>query len=762
MKSPFARRALFFWACSFGAGCALMWPAFSAGCEEIVLGLGVAALTFSLLFKRLRVAAVCLLLGAAALLCQCRALERTEELTGALSGRALSVQLEEEKTAVLLTDWSLDGQKQPHRVRLYLDFSADIRPDDEVEIGYAVLTPPSAPRNFEGSDGRISAWSKGASYNAWAQRVKVIPRDTFAGRLFALRRAVEERIDKTADAQKAGIMKSLLFGGSAGADEQTREDFRRAGVAHLLAVSGLHVGIVLRAVDWLIGLLMAPWMNGSRRRRIGGWIRLALCICLLIPYCMMTGAPASVLRAGIMALYGRLGRCLGEKTDSLNSLGLAALILLCFRPVVLMSAGFLLSFCAVLGIALIAPCLQGAAERCLKSKVLKSLTAALGVTLGAQLGVLPVQLLYFGEISLAGLLTNLLVTPAFGIVLLLCFLGAVLGGWGIPLLQLAALLLGPLMKLVSTVAAWEWACLYPGALNVCGVLAAVCLMLALSTFACRRGRILGLAVVLAVFSLAVTYYKQGELELTFLDVGQGDAAVLRLGGRTVLIDGGESNEWQDAGENALLPLLRKNGGRKIDAIFLSHPHKDHFSGLTGLLKYYSPELLILGNTQDAEEGFEEFMQAAEQAGARVIFAEAGDRLKIGEMKFDILSTGTQSGNEASLFIRAEYQGVSALFTGDAGREGEWSALSSLEQSDILKIGHHGSAESTTDALLEKVRPRYGIISAGKNNLYGHPHGQVLERLEKADVRVLRTDLCGGVRFKIRQGRLRLKTAKNIG
>lgn len=262
--------------------------------------------------------------------------------------------------------------------------------------------------------------------------------------------------------------------------------------------------------------------------------------------------------------------------------------------------------------------------------------------------------------------------------------------------------------------------------------------------------LIGLGSVFFLTAILGFYFfpAQKELEVNFLDVGQGDAILIEApGGQNVLIDGGPDKK--------ILKRLGENLGwldRRIDLMILTHPHDDHVSGLNEVIKNYQVDKILYAGAVHSAPGYLEWLQLVKEKGVPMEIAWAGYKIDLGnDLRFEVLSPEenllnkeVENLNNSSLVLKVQYKNISFLLVGDAEKEVEEKLLAKEIKADVLKIGHHGSDTGSTEEFLKKVKPEMAVISAGRNNQFGHPHARVLKRLERLGIRILRTDLGGTV------------------
>lgn len=540
----------------------------------------------------------------------------------------------------------------------------------------------------------------------------------------------------------AGLLEALLFGVRAGMDAGVQEAFRQSGISHLLAVSGLHVGLVAAGAGRL-----AVWSG------LAGPARWAVTAVAAALYAALAGAGPPVNRAAVGAVLITAGPLLSRPVDGLNLLGAAACWALLPRPLSALDLSFRLSFLAVAGMLLLAGPLQALLPGGARAR---AVVRGLAAGIAAQLALAPLLAASFGELAWAGAPATVITLPPLALLL------AAGGAWTLidgvcP--ACAAPLIPALEGLAWTVARVGGLLARPGAVwsvpSPPGWWAALYYLWVFGwaadwrstaerlrrreTDGPRRFLIaaLGLAALLVLGTAALT---PRHLEIVFLDVGQGDAIALGApGGIWGTVDTGRRGA-------ELTAFLRARGVRRLAWSAVTHPHADHAGGLDALVRAYPQVTLVTA---------EEAGGAGAPAG---LVVNRGHRLALGPVPIQVLGPPAAgrpgwSVNDRSLVLRVEWAGWRVLLTGDieaAAEEALLAAGGSLE-ADVLKVAHHGSDTSTSAAWLAGVRPRLAVISVGSGNAYGHPHQAVLQRLAAAGVTVMRTDLHGAVWMRLRPG-----------
>ena len=563
----------------------------------------------------------------------------------------------------------------------------------------------------------------------------------------------------------AAAIFAMLFGGYDGIRPELLEAFTTTGIVHILSVSGSHMTLLAATLAWLGGIL---------RLRRGATA--VMVIAAILAYGALAGGVPPVIRSGIMGVLTFLALVWEREKDARRILTLTGLLMLIVSPWLLFDVSFQLSFAATGGLLYIAPALRPFFQR-----LPVFVSGALSITLGAQLAVLPLLAWYFHVVSLSSLLANLLAVPIVEFMIVLGLAGGIIA-LGLPILAkfifvADSLLLGLVYELTRMMARLPGSQVYLPAMGV-GVSAVYYSGLAFLLqpaakqslfFAwCRRRRCLwAAAAVTGVLLGGWQMLQPGQLTVHFIDVGQGDAALLVTPhGKAVMIDcGGTRDNAFDVGGRIDVPYLLHYGVRELDYIFLTHVHEDHAAGAGGILKKLPVTAIVTGSEGRGAYVKSLALSAAEAGRTQFLAARAGQHIELDGVRFDVLyapdaplSGNGRTGNEVSNVIRVRYGQASFLFTGDLVKEQEGTLLRQTDvHSAVLKVGHHGSKTSTSPEFLQAVAPQWAVISVGADNRFGHPHPETLAALDRQRVKTYRTDENGAIVFYTDGKNLRVET-----
>ena len=651
---------------------------------------------------------------------------------------------------------------------------------DRIRIKGQLESPPGR-RNPGGFDYQFYLLTQGvtavlrADYH-YVERLEGTGGNSIIGYSISLRNSLLQKIEQVLPPQERALLGGVLLGNREGISQAMQQNFQRAGTAHLLAVSGLHVG-----------LLAAIFLTLLKYMRVKEQLSWVLTLTVIIIYVGVIGFKVSAVRAALLLFLGAGAFLLKREKDPLTALSAAALAVLLVKPLWLFTLSFQLSFIAALSIFIVMPFFE-------KHTVFLPgpLRKVLCVTLAAQLGVIPLTAYYFYEVSLISLIANVLVFPVVGAVVALGSLSAVCGflfpGVERLMFSICGFLLTYLINTTNYLSQVPGAYVKlnpPGSLFLSGYYVFIFLLLPREEFWGKVKQMnfikiremfisgnktvpLALSLTLLFIWLPVFHPGHPELTVVFLDVGQGDSAFIKTScGRSILIDAGGSPAYLQTedygtdfvGERVVVPFLRHQGIKKLDMVVLSHPHEDHYGGLLAVLDNFSVDLFVTTRAESDFPLFIELMTMVQEKNIPLLYMQSGDMLSSPELTLEFFNppenlfkgTPADLNNNSLVFRLTSGSGnVSFLFTGDAEQAAEEYMLRCENnfQSQVLKVGHHGGRSSTGKEFLEAVNPQVAVIQVGRNS-FGHPSQQVLERLEEQDVIIYRNDHHGAVSVRVR-------------
>lgn len=658
----------------------------------------------------------------------------------------------------------------------------DVMPGYEIhaEGNLCALESATNPGQF---DARAYYREQGYFYLLYEKNYTVLSakENWYRSSLFRLKQRLHSVIQDSLPPRQAGVIQTMLLGDKFSLDRNVRQLYQQNGIGHLLAISGLHITILCMAFYQFLLFLRFP-------RPAAVPVTLAM----LWSYGELTGFSVSANRAVLMMCLYLFAGLVGCSYDLLSAMAFSALLILLQKPFAITSCSFLLSYAAILGIAVVHPVLQECilgdeeqrrrrkrrlrrAEREERAaglpgmfrlqyrKCREALLQNMLLSISIQIATLPILLYFYYEIPTYGVLLNLLVLPLAALLVVLAA-AASLAGLFLP--GAASFLFGTVSLILSF---YESLCnlffKLPMPVTLIGrpsaIRLALYLLCAVSAILAWRkchGRRIPLILWAAGTAVLLMPPLVPSLSMTVLDVGQGDGIIIHTSDQiTILIDGGSSSE-KDVGEYRIKPYLKYHGIGTIDYMIMSHADEDHISGQKELLQNNGKpgeiqiSHLLLPEPAEPyrqEEGYRQMLSLAQKAGVPVEIVHSGDTLVQSDLELLCLhpDPGFDGGsaNAYSTSLQFSWRGVRFLLCGDLEKTGEEIVQGRLSgRYDVLKVSHHGSKNSSSDDFLERVAPTLSVISCGRKNRYGHPHEELLGRLGKNGSQVLRTDTQGAV------------------
>ena len=672
-------------------------------------------------------------------------LEGLEGNNAAVTGRVVSiVKKDDEYFKLQLSDVSIisDNGARSYKKKILVNVYSDIADYrtvlwDRVYITGEVSIPKerSNPGTF---DYRRYLKSIGIRCIITAENIENVKK---AGGIAALLKTAKCRtadIFESALGDDSAVVMGLLFGETSGIDEDIIETFRRGGTAHVLAVSGLHLG------------LLYSFLCRFKRKKRSIPADTAIVLALMA-YTALAGFTASVVRACLMIFIHIAGNHLNRRYDLISSTCVSMIIILAVNPMQIYSAGFKMSFLAVITLGIMIPLIQ------------KKIKGILLPMIAVQTGMVPYTMYVFNYVSLTSVISNIPVyfiaaamIPAGISVIAFCWLPVIA--------KPAAMITGLFVKLLL----WCNDFTYMGGVFTFDVASPSVIFLAVYYififYMCSEAGQIALIrrnykKIAAVFAAAVicgagcsVYLSDGfeKTDMVFVDVGQGDCLHIKAGGKNLLIDGGGSFNY-NVGKSTLKPYLLKNGVTKIDMAIATHLHTDHYQGLKELSQTYRIKKLGVYEANSVNENH----LKKEFKTDEILYLAAGDVINMGRnVSVEVLSPDRgnpldeKDENKNSLVLRVNVKGSSVLMTGDIDEKGEKTLIADTDiKADILKIAHHGSRYSSCEKFIAVAAPKIAVIQVGKNT-YGHPSEEVIKRLEEHKITVLRNDEQGAVGIRV--------------
>ena len=609
--------------------------------------------------------------------------------------------------------------------------------------------------------------------------------------ILEFKKYVKEVLRKYLETNEAELCIGLTIGDRSGISKELEDDFKNSNLTHMLAVSGSHFTYIILAVGYFNNLL--------KRKRLGQ----ILIIIIIIIFMELTGNTASVVRSGIMAIIMILSSIFYRKSDIWTSMALAIIFQLINNPYIIFDVGLQLSYGGVIGIVLFNEDIDNSLKKIFrvknnnkeikilnKDKVIRYIISAISVTISANLTIIPIMIANFNTMSFSFILSNLLAGPILGVVVIfafiLIFISLILKNVLIPFFILLNLFVKVLIQIAHICSNLPFSKIYLPTPNVFFI---ICFYIILgmkkyvhnksiyvykNIYIRKYASLLLVLIILLNFTFPVLSASKNNLEINFIDVGQGDSTLIRVNYKNILIDGGGSNYADDfdIGEMTLLPYLLDRGIMSLDYILVSHFDSDHCQGLMYVIENLKVKNVIISLLGQDSMELDEFLNVVKRKKINIICVKKGDIISLGDAKIEILYPDLEVINENiknnnAIVCKFTWNDFSILFTGDIEKIAEEKILtlykSNLDKikSTVLKVAHHGSKSSSTKEFLLAVNPKIALIGVGKNNNFGHPNDGVIQRLSDINCKIYRTDKDGEIIIKNNGKKTKItKTIKN--
>lgn len=635
---------------------------------------------------------------------------------------------------------SINGKSVREKIRTNIYEDVNFYPGSRIELE-GQLYGPTGNTNPMLFDHRQYLLTKNIKYMFRTEDYSIRYDNDSIGFVYEAQNAFRDRLDKVYDnglsKRNAGFMKALLGGEKDSLDQNEYDMYKEMGLAHILAISGLHIGI-------LAGFMLFVMSRVGLKRNLA----IPISLVLVWMFSLLVGFPESALRASVMLTFVLTSKVLHRPYDPVNILAASYIICLLINPFWLFSIGFQLSYGATLSLAVVSPWIMKRIYP-LKGKLAMSMAAVVAVNMG----ILPLQSYYFNQLPLLALVSNLLIVPVATINLILGFL--VIGITSLtPILEWLLNVQSHIIDLLSLLPIEALGLASPGPYQMVVYYFVLTIALKWNSIhyvgiGIRKAMVVYLMLLSAMGLLNV--FIPPKTEIHFIDVGQGDAALIRVEGREYLIDtGGAIFGGYDPGEAITLPYLRKLGVRRLEGVFISHFHEDHYKGLFPIMKEIGIDALYV-NRQIPDGNLQ---NTAKMLNIPVFLIQEGSRIDLNGSSIEcIYSSGGSYTNENnnSIVLLFKSHEVSTLFTGDIEEEVE-DEIRGYDV-DILKVAHHGSKTSSSHDHISELLPDISVISVGRDNSFGHPHESVLETLKRSDSTIYRTDEAGLIKLILNDGRV---------
>lgn len=681
-------------------------------------------------------------------------------------------------------------------LKLYIYTKKDIELNYGDKIAFSgTYTRPEKQRNYKGFD--YSQYIKQLKVYGTirCEKIQFIKNNQGNG-IFKISNQILERIvsrtKKVLNEETASILLGLILGNKTDIDEQTQDDFRNASMSHILAISGMHVAYILLGINFIFKKLF-----GKKNTEI-------ISIFILIFYMFITSFSSSIVRAGIMGIILIFSKLIYRKNDIYNTISISLFLILIYNPFLIQNLGLQLSYGGVIGIVIFNRHILNILKNInVKNKIYKykirpkidryldKIKEIISVSISVQLFILPLITLYLNTFCPYFLISNLILSFVIGPVVIWCFIFIILILVNIsiakifsPLIQIGITIL----KLISNIGKLPFSKIYVATPTI--FLISIYYLFLFVLFLCyniysiknpsktqirvknlialmkinlrKNGKKVRFIIIIIILSFSVIYCIPKNLKIYFIDVGQGDSSLIITPQRkNILIDGGgSSNSDFDVGKSTLIPYILDRGFTKIDIVIISHFDQDHVGAILTLLQELRVGRVYISKQAENSENYEKFLKIISEKNIKVYEVMAGNKIHIEKnLYLDILwptenLISTNALNNNAMVFNLHYKKFSMLFTGDIEETSEkeilklYSKNKDLLKANILKVAHHGSKTSSTSEFINVVNPKIAVIGVGKNNKFGHPNENVLERLKQLGCKVFRTDLGGEISIEV--------------
>ena len=565
----------------------------------------------------------------------------------------------------------------------------------------------------------------------------------------------KQNLKKLLPKQEAELEQGILLGDTSDIESDIKDDFRKCNLSHMLAVSGAHLSYLVLGIN----TVLSKKSFGIRRRKI-------LSIIFILIFMVIVNMSPSVVRAGISTIITIFATLIYRKQDTYTTISIALLLTLLNNPFAIFDVGLQLSYLATLSIIVF---YSKFTQKQFNNKVKKYLYESAMLTFSANILILPITIYEFNTIPINSIISNLLAGPLLGICIILGMFMVILSAVCFSVskliafpLQIILKILIKIIELISKIPFGNYTVKTPWFIVV------FLTYVIIATLIYNKKKITKiLTMITLIIFIAMQVFAfvniEGKLKIYFIDVGQGDSMLVKtIKGKNILIDGGGSKDPDyDIGEKILVPYLLDRRIKTLDYVIISHFDEDHATGVAQILGKIDVSSIILTRQLEENDIYRHILSIAKEKKIKLIYVKEGDVLKIGGIKISIIHPENKlminnPMNNNSIVCKVEYNSFSMLLTGDIEMEAEELILRKNInlKADVLKVAHHGSKTSTTGEFLKAINPKVALIGVGKNNNFGHPSNEVIQRLKENGTRIYRTDENGEISITVnKKGRI---------
>lgn len=672
------------------------------------------------------------------------------------------------------TDYFLDNGFYVTSSKLYRDVS-----NGDTVMVKGNIKDFKLPRNDGQFDQKAYYQSIGYFYKISAKDISLIsPKKTHMKIVNKVRDKIAESFEETASQGDSGVLKAIVLGDKQDMDSEYYALYQRNGIAHILAISGLHVSFV--------GLALYRLLRKSGVSCVMAFGVLSAFLCF---YALLTGNGVSARRAVIMCVVNTGAEIVGRMYDALSALSLAAVILITENPFVIYNSGFLLSFSAILGICIlvtkVTEILKPPVDKWSGNvyfdtpvvikygkKMAGNVIMSFAQSFSISVFMLPVVLYSFYETPVLGVFLNVLVIPLMSIVLfsgiaggIIAVFSAAAGSFFIGSTHYILLFYQMLCNITDKIPFNVWTVGKPDIWQI--ALYYVCLILGMHVVCRIKNKKAGMFILLSLVMCVISYRRSCDVQIDMIDVGQGDCIYVSSSGINMLFDGG-STDISQVGKYRIQPFLKSRGVKQLDYVFVSHTDKDHISGIIELIEDKSSvaiKTIVMQDYEPAktEENYIRICELAKERGIRIAYA-SNEKFNITRDELNIKCVSPCKNaeygdiNAASAVYVLQYKEFKMLMTGDMTMESEEHIdPESIGKITCLKVAHHGSKTSGGKEFISELSPDAAIISCGIKNRFGHPSPQTLDNLSNSGCIIYETDICGQISICYNKNKYSIKT-----
>lgn len=629
--------------------------------------------------------------------------------------------------------------------------------------------------------------------------------------IFDIKTKIEENLEKILPQKENNLAVGILIGEKSNIDEEIIENFKTSNLSHILAISGAHISYIVLGITFLLNKLKIGKKTGS-----------FITIFFLLFFMNLTGATPSIARSCIMTIYVISAVFVHKKSDILISITLSLLIILIDNPYSILDIGLQLSYGGTIGIIILNNILKNKNHKknkedkedknnknnrienkiyMLFNKIKNYLRDTIILTMSANLIIIPIVAINFNTISLTFLISNILASPIFGIIIISGFIVIILSFISIKISLIFSFIFKISLNLLIIIADFSaklpMSKIYIPTPNIILVISYYIILFIFLYFQYIKNTnidkykkkdnknnrdnnkikkyLISIIIIIVIINFLFILINNisNDFIIYFIDVGQGDSTlIVTQEKKNILIDGGGSENY-DIGQSVLLPYLLDRHILKIDYLVISHFDSDHVLGTIPILENLKVNNIIICKQEKKSENYEKVIEISKNKNIKIMEVVKGDNIQIDKnVKIEILwpvEKQIQENilNNNSVVFKLYYNNFSILFTGDIEKIAE-EQLNNLYkdnltlQSNVLKVAHHGSKSSTIQEFIDLVKPQISLIGVGSKNTFGHPNSEVIKRLQQVNSKVYRTDIYGEIKLKIdKNGRIKISTQINV-